>query len=154
MTNTRDKRIAIIAAEFNQKLMEAMIEAATREVEESGATLVRTLRVAGCYETPLIADLQLAEEGIDALVVLGYIERGETLHGEVMGHVVHGALVKLELKYRKPVGLGIIGPGATPEQAELRKADYARAAVRAALRNLELMREKFLKRTGEATTNG
>ena len=58
----------------------------------------------------------------DGLVVLGYIERGETLHGEVMGHVVHTALVQLQLKYRKPVGIGIIGPGATAEQAQAQSA--------------------------------
>ena len=70
----------------------------------------------GSYEMPLIADVLLGREDVDALVVLGYIERGETLHGEVMGNVVHAALVQLQLKHRKPMGLGVIGPGATPEQ--------------------------------------
>jgi 6,7-dimethyl-8-ribityllumazine synthase len=74
-------------------------------------------------------------------VVLGFIERGQTQHGEVMGHVVHRALVDLELKHRKPVGIGIIGPGATSEQAEKRKVDYARAAVRAALRSWNVLRD-------------
>ena len=32
------------------------------------------------------------------LITLGYIERGETQHGEVMGHVVHRALVELQLR--------------------------------------------------------
>ena len=73
------------------------------------------------------------------LVVLGYIERGETLHGEVMGHVVHAALVQLQLSHRKPIGLGIIGPGATAEQAEARKVSSARAAVHAALRCREVL---------------
>src|SRR6266403_4962416 len=131
-------RITIIAAEFNSELMEGMIEAATQEAQDAGATLVRVLRVPGCYEAPLIAKLQLAHDEVDALVVLGFIERGETLHGEVMGNVVHAALVRLELKYHKPIGLGIMGPGATQEQAEERKSDYARAAVRAALRMSEL----------------
>jgi 6,7-dimethyl-8-ribityllumazine synthase len=109
----RSKRIVIVAAEFNKELVDAMIETAQIELKDLGADLVRVVRVSGCYEVPLIADLHLAQEGVDGLVVLGYIERGETLHGEVMGHVVHGALVQLQLKYRKPVGIGIIGPGAT-----------------------------------------
>jgi 6,7-dimethyl-8-ribityllumazine synthase len=131
--------IVIIAAEFNSELMEGMIAAATQEAQAAGAAIVRVIRVPGCYEIPLIAKVQLAHEGIDALVALGFIERGETLHGEVMGQVVHAAMVRLELKYRKPIGLGIIGPGATEEQAESRKSDYARAAVRAALRMIELV---------------
>ncbi|HSE15774.1 MAG TPA: 6,7-dimethyl-8-ribityllumazine synthase [Pyrinomonadaceae bacterium] len=132
MTKNSGKRITIIAAEFNKVLMKQMIWAAKQEIKDVGAKLVRVVRTPGCYEVPLCAELQLATE-IDALVVLGYIERGETLHGEVMGHVVHEALVQLQIKYRKPIGLGIIGPGATIEQAEERKLSYARAAVRAAL---------------------
>jgi 6,7-dimethyl-8-ribityllumazine synthase len=58
-----------------------------------------------------------------------------------MGHVVHAALVQLQLRYRKPAGIGIIGPGATLEQAATRKEPYARAAVRAMLASLKCLRE-------------
>lgn len=132
MTKTPRKRISIIAAEFNQDIMNGMISAAKQEIKDIGARLVRVVRVPGCYEVPLSAELELEKEGIDALVVLGYIERGETLHGQVMGQVVHQALVQLQLGFRKRIGLGIIGPGATVEQAQARKEGYARAAVRAA----------------------
>jgi 6,7-dimethyl-8-ribityllumazine synthase len=135
-------RVTIVAAEFNKELVEAMIEVARNELTEAGAELVRVVRVPGAYEVPLVADTELAQGGIDALVVLGHIERGETLHGEVMGHVVHGALVQLQLKHHKPVGMGIVGPGATAEQAQVRKVNAARAAVRAALRNCEYLHER------------
>jgi 6,7-dimethyl-8-ribityllumazine synthase len=95
--------------------------------------------VPGSYEVPLVADALLSRESIDALVVLGYIERGETLHGEVMGHTVHQALVQLQLQHKKPIGIGIIGPGATAEQAQVRKESYAAAALRAAVRSLEAL---------------
>lgn len=133
------KRIAIIAADFNQELVDVMVEVARQELDEAAAILARVVRVPGAFETPLVADILLGEPVIDGLVVLGHIERGETLHGEVMGHVVHTALVQLQLKHRKPVGMGIIGPGATHEQAEVRKEPAARAAVRAALRGCELL---------------
>ncbi len=133
------KRVVIVAAEFNRELIEVMIETAQQELKEAGAQVLRVVRVSGSYELPLLADCYLAQDGVDALVVLGYIERGETLHGEVMGHVVHGALVQLQLQYKKPVGLGIIGPGATAEQAQVRKVGSARAAVRAMLRSCELL---------------
>jgi 6,7-dimethyl-8-ribityllumazine synthase len=134
-------RVAILAADFNKQLVGAMIDAATAELQESGAALARVVRVPGSYEVPLIADVLLASDEIDAVVVLGYIERGETLHGEVMGHVVHAALVQMQLRYRKPVGIGVIGPGATLEQAVTRKEAYARAAVRAMLASVQCLRE-------------
>ncbi len=137
--NGQGKRLVIVAAEFNKELADTMIETASKESEDAGARVMRVVRVAGSYELPLVSDLYLGQDGVDVLVVLGYIERGETLHGEVMGHVVHNALIQLQLKYRKPVGMGIIGPGATIEQAHERKMKTARAAVRAALHSCDLV---------------
>src|SRR5262245_28718252 len=137
---TKTISIAILAAEFNKELVDFMVEAASKEAAAVGANLVRVVRVPGSYEMPLLADRLLGLSQVDALVVLGYIERGETLHGEVMGHVVHTALVELQLRHGKPVGIGIIGPGATAEQAEVRKGPSAASAVRAALGNLECLR--------------
>ncbi|MDR3637723.1 MAG: 6,7-dimethyl-8-ribityllumazine synthase [Isosphaeraceae bacterium] len=133
------KRIAIVAADFNKDLVDTMVEVARQELDQAAAILARVVRVPGAFETPLVADVLLDDPGVDGLVVLGHIERGETLHGEVMGHVVHTALVQLQLKHRKPVGMGIIGPGATPEQAEARKHSAALAAVRATLRLCEIL---------------
>jgi len=133
----RAPRVAVVAADFNASIVEAMIAAAASEVRAQGASLVGDpLRVHGSYETPLVASRLLARRDVDAVVVLGYIERGDTQHGEVMGHVVHAALVDLSVEHGKPVGLALIGPGATLEQAEQRKDPYARAAVGAALRAL------------------
>jgi 6,7-dimethyl-8-ribityllumazine synthase len=133
----RSPRVAIVAAEFNASIVEPMIAGATDEIALLGATLGPVVRIPGCYEVPLVAAKLLGKARVDLLVVLGFIEKGETLHGQVMGQVVHSKLVDLEIEYGKPVGIGIIGPGATPEQAEVRKDAYARAAVRAALRLLE-----------------
>lgn len=134
-------RCAILAAEFTRSVVDVMVDEAAREVADAGGDLARVVRVSGSYEVPLLADALLARPDVDVLVVLGYIERGETLHGEVMGHVVHRVLVDLQLKYRKPVGVGIIGPGATLEQAEQRKVAYARSAARAAVRSWQALRE-------------
>jgi 6,7-dimethyl-8-ribityllumazine synthase len=129
-------RVAIVSAEFHEAIAEAMLAAANAEAASFGARVVETVHVPGCYETPLMTERLLGQKQIDAVVVLGCIERGETLHGEVMGHVVHRALVESSLRYDKPVGLGIIGPGATPAQAAARTDGAARAAVRAAMRCL------------------
>jgi 6,7-dimethyl-8-ribityllumazine synthase len=126
----------IVAAEFNKPLVDAMIASASDELAQCQMELLQVVRVPGSYELPLSVGAALALPQVALVVVLGYIERGETLHGEVMGHVVHEALLQLSLNHRKPLGLGIIGPGATAEQAEQRKQAYARAAVRAAVASL------------------
>jgi 6,7-dimethyl-8-ribityllumazine synthase len=133
----------LCAAEFNKPLVDVMVASASDELERVSTELLQVLRVPGCYELPLCVGTALALPSVQVVVVLGYIERGETQHGEVMGHAVHAALLQQSLAHGKPVGLGIIGPGATSEQAELRKDAYARAAVRAAVaswRSLQTLR--------------
>jgi 6,7-dimethyl-8-ribityllumazine synthase len=131
----------VLVAEFNRPLVDAMLRSAEDEAKKLGARVTLVVRVPGTYETPLAGDAILRRSDIDALVVLGYIERGETLHGEVMGHVVHRALVEASLASKKPVGLGFIGPGATEAQAKKRKDEYARSAVRAAVRMLGVLED-------------
>jgi 6,7-dimethyl-8-ribityllumazine synthase len=132
---------AILVAEFNKSVTGAMLKAALSTLEAATSKVVKVIKVPGAYELPLAAKLLLSRRNVQGLVVLGFIERGETLHGEVMGHVVHQALVRLQLKTLKPMGLGIIGPGATEKQAHKRKIDYGRAAAQAALRMLAVLQE-------------
>jgi len=71
----------------------------------------------------------LQNEDVHGAVVLGIIERGETEHGLVMGQSVTRAVIDLQISHNKPIGLGIIGPGADPEHIEPRLEPHARAAV-------------------------
>lgn len=138
---SKTPKCLIVAADFAKEIVEVMVEEATKELPFVGAELGRLVLVSGSYEIPLVADHFMRRREIDFVVVLGYIERGETLHGEVMGHAVHKWFVDLQMKHGKPLGIGIIGPGATMEQAQLRKADYARDAVRAAVRTWKILQE-------------
>jgi 6,7-dimethyl-8-ribityllumazine synthase len=133
---------SIIAAEYNKTLIDGMIEIARAELKACQLPFLRVLRVPGCYELPLVAEIEIADPNVDGLITLGYIERGETLHGEVMGHVVHRALVELQIRVKKPIGLGIIGPGATPEQAMVRQSRSAKSAVVAVKQVADILQAK------------
>lgn len=127
-------RISIIAAQFNPEIVEPMITVAQETLLKEGALVNDIVRVPGSYEIPLATSLLLKKGTVDAIIVLGYIEKGETLHGEVMGHVVHRSIVELQIQYSVPVAIGIIGPGATLEQAEKRKITSAIGAAMCALK--------------------
>lgn len=124
-------RIALLVTEFHKEIAEDMLAAASKKIAEFDARIASIARVPGSYEIPLVAKHALGEPLVDAIVVLGYIEKGETLHGEVMGYVVHETLMNLQLEYDKPIGFGIIGPGATEEQALKRTKSVAERAVQA-----------------------
>jgi len=125
------KRIIIIAATFHTESVEQMIAFTQKEFKVWGFPLSEVVRVPGCFEMPLAVKHVLSQKDVSGALVLGAIEKGETLHGEVMGHVVYRSLIDLELQYSKPIGIGIIGPGATPKQIQSRRESTAQSAVRA-----------------------
>ena len=133
---TEKVRVAIVAADFNEAIVHPMIEEATKTALGLGCAVDIVISVPGAMEIPLVLDAVLQRSDVDCAVALGYIERGETLHGETMGHAVFASLLDLQLAYGKPVGLGIIGPGAVLKQAKKRNLAYGAAAVEAAVRTL------------------
>jgi 6,7-dimethyl-8-ribityllumazine synthase len=106
-----------------------MLEFARDEADSKNWEVSEVVWVPGSMEAPLALDRLLQYEGIQGAVVLGIIERGETDHGLVMGQAVTRAIIELQIKHNKPIGLGIIGPGAEPEHIGPRLEPHARAAV-------------------------
>ena len=125
-------KIGIVIGEFHKEIAEALLADAKASAKKAGVE-VEVVWVPGSYEMLLPAKRFLQRTDITAVVILGFIEKGETLHGQEMGATVSVLLKKLELEYEKPVGMGIIGPGATPDQAR-KRTHYAGRAVQAALR--------------------
>jgi 6,7-dimethyl-8-ribityllumazine synthase len=132
--------LGIVVAEFNSDISEAMLAAAQDEATSLGVGIAAVSRVPGAYEIPLIADKLLQNSDIASVVVLGFIENGGTLHGEVMAHTVSRSLFDSSVKHGKAIGYGIIGPGASLVQADRRKVPYARAAVRAVVASTKALR--------------
>lgn len=130
---TKKIRVALVVAQFHKEIAEIMVRVAVETVKGSGGLPGEIVCVPGCFEMPLAAKRLLSKKTVDAVVVLGPIEKGETLHGEVMGHVVLNALMTLQLNADKPIGFGIIGPGATEKQSRLRMKSAAQGAVLAAI---------------------
>ena len=123
------KSIAIVAGSYHKESVEKMIEKA-KEVASDNNLLVEEVNwVPGSMEVPLQIKRLFLRESIDGAVVLGIIENGETKHGLVMGQAVTDSLLNLQLASMKPIGFGIIGPGAKPEHIEERLLPYAENAV-------------------------
>lgn len=126
------KNIGFILGSFHKTQMEEMLIEARIAAREIGLNVAEEIWVPGSYEKPLALKKLLARKEIDCAAVLGIIERGETKNGLVMAHAVMGAIIKLELEYMKPVGIGILGPEILPEQILSRLKPFARKAVKAA----------------------
>lgn len=125
------KRIGLVCGSFHKAEVERMLAFATEEAEFQGLSVGDVVWVPGSMEVPLALDRMLSTH--DAAACLGIIEKGETQHGLAMGQAVIKTVLELQLKHDKPIGLGIIGPGAEPHHIEPRLEPHARAAVRAVL---------------------
>ncbi|MBJ36646.1 MAG: 6,7-dimethyl-8-ribityllumazine synthase [Euryarchaeota archaeon] len=122
-------RLGIVCGSFHRDEVERMLEYARDEAASKNWEVADVAWVPGSMEAPLALDRMLHRDEIDGAVVLGIIERGETDHGLVMGQSVTKAVIELQITHNKPIGLGIIGPGAEPEHIEPRLEPHARAAV-------------------------
>jgi riboflavin synthase len=138
----RPVRVAIVVAEFNREITEVMEDKALETIkglddaEFAGKTLV-----AGAFEIPLATKKLLMDKGVDAVVALGAVVKGDTGHDEVIVKNAARQLGDLALEYRKPVGLGIIGHDAEYDAAEERAEEYAERAVKAAVDLAKVLRQ-------------
>ena len=123
--------VAIVIAPYHEKIAEKMYKTAIAECEARSYSVAPIITVPGCFEMPLAVANVLDAYKLDGVVVLGMIEKGETLHGQMMAGAVFEALIDLQLDTRIPIGMGIIGPGATPKQGLVRAESSARQAVEA-----------------------
>ncbi len=117
-----DRRFAIVASRYNATYVDSMLRAARAELRRAGAKHVQVVRVPGAYEIPLIA-AHLARTGsplalsdgtpsritphasrpLAAIICLGVILRGETVHAAHIGEAVSRALMEIQLKFEVPV---------------------------------------------------
>lgn len=123
--------IAIVCGSFHKDEIERMLEYAKDQASKESLTITEVVWVPGAMEVPLAVDRLLANDEIHGVACLGIIEKGKTQHGLAMGQAVIKTIIELQLVHEKPVGLGIIGPGAEPEHIGPRLEPHARAAVSA-----------------------
>jgi len=96
---------AIVASKYNRRYVDAMLNAATRCLRESGAGKVVIVRVPGAFEIPVVV-ARLARSyssPLSAIVCLGVILRGATTHAQHIAEAVTDALVQIQLQHEIPV---------------------------------------------------
>jgi len=123
--------IAIVVSEFNQEVTSKMLSVAQEKAKILKLKITYICKVPGAYDMPIIVDSLLQKKNVDGVVTLGAIIKGQTKHDEVIAHSAAKALTELSLKYRKPVSLGITGPGMQERHAFARIRSVSERAVEA-----------------------
>lgn len=126
--------IAIVTAEFNSEITSRMLAIAQEKAKSLKITVKYSCMVPGAYDMPIIVDSLLAKKDVDAVVTLGAIIKGQTKHDEVIAHTTAKSLTELSLRHKKPVSLGISGPGMQERHAHARIRPVAERAVEAVVK--------------------
>ena len=135
-------RLVILTTQINPDVVKAMLTSADAEIKKQQAVTVDTIKTVGCFDMPLIAQHILARDDVDGLVLLGALAQGDTKHDELAANTMTNSIMSLSLKHDKPVGFGVIGPGARKEDFMPRADEYARRAVEAVIENLKILRNQ------------
>lgn len=102
---------AIVASRYNARYVNAMLSAARAELSRAGVSEIKIIRVPGAYEIPVVA-ARIARNAsrvthpaspLSAVICLGVILRGETVHAAHIGEAISRALMEIQLAHEIPV---------------------------------------------------
>lgn len=106
----RDGRIAIVAARFNDFIVESLIKGALHCLRQHGAADadIEIIRTPGAFEMPVVVQKIAASHRFDGIIALGAVIRGGTPHFDfVAGECVRG-IAAASREHGIPVGFGIL----------------------------------------------
>ncbi len=114
----RDLRFAVLAARFNEFIVEPLLRGALDTLKRHGVTekQIEIVRVPGAFEMPLVARKLAASRRYDALIALGAVIRGETPHFDYVAGECASGLSRIALETGIPVAFGVLTTN-TVEQA-------------------------------------
>jgi 6,7-dimethyl-8-ribityllumazine synthase len=106
----RDVKVGIVASRFNNEVVEGLLRGALEVLEEAGVleSDVIISWVPGALELPLAAGKLIDSEGVDGVIALGCVIRGETAHFEHVSREAVSGLNRVSLELGRPVTTGIL----------------------------------------------
>ena len=139
-------RFALVVSRFNEEITEGLLKGARQALTEASVrdADVTVMRVPGAFEIPVTA-LRAAETGhFDAVICIGCVIKGETMHFEYIAGTVCQAIADAASATGVPIALGVLTT-LTEDQAAARAADgpgnKGREAARAAVEMATLFRQ-------------
>ena len=100
-------RVAVVAAQWHQVVMDGLVAGALRGLAECGVEEPLLMRVPGSFELP-VAAARLARSGFDAVVALGVVIRGGTPHFEYVCSAATTGLSQIAVSTGAAVGFGLL----------------------------------------------
>jgi len=136
----RDLRFAIVAARFNDMIVDSLIRGAVDALLRHGAVekQIDLIRVPGAYDLPFIVKRVAASKRYDAIVALGAVIRGATPHFDHVAGQCASGLARAAEESGVPVAFGVLTTDTIEQAIERAGTKAGNKGADAALCALEL----------------
>ena len=113
--------VVVIRTAWNTEIVDALVSGTVRELQEAGVTRITQHQVSGAYELPFASKrlIEALDPKPDAVVSIGCLIKGETMHFEYICEAVSQGLMRVGLDTDVPVIFGVL-TCLTEEQAKAR----------------------------------
>ena len=98
------KKICIIKANYYPEISDMLLKGALKALEKY--EYADPITVPGIFEIPVVIAKKIDE--FEAFIALGCVIKGKTFHFNLISKTVVKAIMDLSIKYKKPIGNGII----------------------------------------------
>jgi 6,7-dimethyl-8-ribityllumazine synthase len=99
--------VGVVSARWNNEIVDRLTAGAHRAISATGAT-PHVATAPGAFELPFVARALIESGGVDAVVVLGAVIRGETTHYELVSQGCAQGVMQVQIATGIPIGMGIV----------------------------------------------
>lgn len=134
-------RIAVVAAEWNAEITDAMLHGAYETLVKHGVgeDNIMVYRVPGTFELTSAADMLLAKRcDLDAVICIGCVIQGETRHFDFICESVANGLANVSIKHSKPVIFSVLTTNNMEQARERSGGKHGNKGVEGAVTALKM----------------
>ncbi|KAF1787942.1 hypothetical protein PC129_g19109 [Phytophthora cactorum] len=109
-TDGKGLRVAIVHAKWNAEVVNSLVSAAKTELLRAGVAEsdIVIAEVSGAYELPYAASRVIASQKLDAVICVGTLIKGGTMHFEYICEAVSQGIMRVQLDTGVPVLFGVL----------------------------------------------
>ncbi len=137
--------IGIVCAEWNAIVLDEMLQRCIETLQHYKVKHIEVIKVPGSFEIPFATKHLCCELNVDAVIAMGCIIKGETMHDVVLAQSVTDALMQLNMMQNKPVILGVLTVNSQQQAVERVNGvhgDKGKECAETALRMCEIAKLK------------
>jgi 6,7-dimethyl-8-ribityllumazine synthase len=134
-------RFAIVWSEWNHKITGALREGARSTLLKDGAKAENIIisSVPGSFELTLGAQYLAEKSGVDAIICLGCVIKGETRHFDFICDAVAHGITNLNIKYNMPVIFGVLTPDTQQQAIDRSGGEHGNKGDEAAITAIKML---------------